>query len=201
MEMYDIVMLCVLGGATLFGFWKGIAWQLAALASYAASYVVSLKFSDRLAPYFGQQAPLNRFLAMAAIYAGTSLVIWLGFRLIKETINKVQLGSFDRQLGAVVGAAKGVVLCVVVTFFAVGLNEQLRESVLRSRSGHYIAELIRQADPVMPPEIHQVLDPYLEQLENELEPGGKPIQRLGRTKASPKQDDPFGPRLDDGWVR
>jgi hypothetical protein len=43
-----------------------------------------------------------------------------------------------------------------------------RDDVLRSRSGHYIALLIARADAVMPPEIHEVLNPYLDRLEHEL---------------------------------
>jgi hypothetical protein len=37
METYDIVMLAVLGLATLFGFLKGFAWQVASLASLILS--------------------------------------------------------------------------------------------------------------------------------------------------------------------
>jgi membrane protein required for colicin V production len=211
MEVYDLIMLVVFVGATLFGYVKGMAWQIASLLSYGASYFVSLKFSDRLAPFFGDQAPLNRFAAMLAIYAGTAFVIWMGFRTIRQTIDRVQLRSFDRQLGALLGAAKGVALCLVVTFFAVGLSQSVRESALRSRSGHYIAEFIRTADPIMPPEIHDVLDPYLEQITNELDPAGPPVHRLGRTISRPPTrqlplDPPaelnrFIPRLDDEWRR
>ena len=32
MQTYDIIMLAVLAGSTLFGFVKGMAWQLASLA-------------------------------------------------------------------------------------------------------------------------------------------------------------------------
>ena len=49
MEIYDVVMLAVLIGATLIGFWKGLAWQIASIASLVASYFLSLKFSEQLA--------------------------------------------------------------------------------------------------------------------------------------------------------
>ncbi|HEV2968573.1 MAG TPA: hypothetical protein VGY55_01210, partial [Pirellulales bacterium] len=47
-----------------------------------------------------------------------------------------------------------------------------RDAVLNSSSGHYIALLLNRAEPVIPPEIHEVLDPYLNQLETELQPDG-----------------------------
>src|SRR5690349_18392900 len=50
MQAYDIIMLAVLAGSTLFGFAKGMAWQMASLASLFLSYFVALNFSHLLAP-------------------------------------------------------------------------------------------------------------------------------------------------------
>src|SRR5262245_3171484 len=75
MQTYDLVMLAVLGAATIFGFWKGLAWQIASLASLVVSYFLALKFADRIAPMVSQHAPWNKFLAMLIIYAGASLAI------------------------------------------------------------------------------------------------------------------------------
>src|SRR5436190_21427975 len=108
MQTYDLLMLAVLGAATLFGFWKGMAWQIASLASLVVSYFASLRFSEQMAPFFAQtfkslQPPLNRFAAMFAIYVATSFVIWTLFRFISTAIDKVRLESFDKQLGAMFG--------------------------------------------------------------------------------------------------
>jgi membrane protein required for colicin V production len=174
MELYDICMLVVLAGATLFGAWKGMAWQIASTASLVVSYAVALRFSPQLAPHFGEQAPLNRFIAMFVLYVGTSIAIWLAFRIVAGFLNRVRLREFDRQMGALFGAAKGVLLCIAITFFAVTLSAKARGLVLQSRSGHYIAVLLDRAEAVMPPELHQVLDPYLHKLERELKPDAKP---------------------------
>jgi membrane protein required for colicin V production len=174
MQAYDLIMLAVLAGAALFGLWKGLAWQVASLASFVASYLVALNFSSRLAPYISAEEPWNRFAAMAILFVGTAAAVWLVFGMLREAIEKARLASFDRQLGALLGAAKGVVLCVVITFFAVTLSEAGREQVLRSRSGVYIARLIDRADPLMPPEVHKVLGPYLKELEGQLQGGRRP---------------------------
>lgn len=171
MEVYDICMLAVLVLATLFGAYKGMAWQVASLASIVASYLVALRFSEQFAPRFGDQAPLNRFIAMFVLYMVTSLGIWFAFRIVKNFIDRVRLREFDRQMGALVGAAKGVLLCVAITFFAVTLSERARAAVLQSRSGLVIAQLLDRAEGVMPRELHTMLDPYLNRLEQELKPG------------------------------
>jgi membrane protein required for colicin V production len=170
MQPYDIGMMIVLVAATVFGAYKGMAWQLASMGSLLASYFASLRFSETLAPYFSAEAPWNRFLAMLVIYLVTSLAIWLAFRVVSGAIERVKLREFDRQIGGLFGAAKGVLWCVVITFFAVTLSNRARETVLKSRSGYYIAALLHEATPVMPRELHQLLGPYLEQFNRQLDP-------------------------------
>jgi membrane protein required for colicin V production len=170
MEWYDLLMIAVLLGTTVFGFLKGVAWQIASLASLVASYFVALRFSASLSAtgLFGDEEPWNRFVAMLVIYLVTSLVIWLAFRVVSRAIDRVRLQEFDKQIGGLIGFAKGVLLCVAITFFALTLVPDTRDAILRSRSGHYLAILIARADAVMPPEVHDVLDPYLDRLEQEL---------------------------------
>src|SRR5215213_9724779 len=191
MQTYDMLMLVVLAGATVFGFWKGMAWQIASLAALVVSYFASLKFADQLAPMFGQQAPTNKFVAMAAIYVGTSFVIWMLFRFVAGAIDKIKLESFDRQLGGIFGFAKGVLLCIGITFFAVMLWPAQRDAIVGSQSGHYIVALLDKAHTVLPPEIHQAIDPYLNKIEEKLNPnfqphGGQDVRQLwpGQTQTN-----------------
>jgi membrane protein required for colicin V production len=175
MQTYDLLMLLVLLATTVFGFWKGMAWQLASLASLIVSYFAALRFSEQLAPVFGEHAPLNKFAAMLAIYVVTSFIIWMVFRLISGIIDKVRLESFDRQLGAMFGFAKGVLLCVAITFFAVTLMPPAQgEAIVASQSGRYIVALLDKSHSVFPPEIHQIVDPYLNKIEQRLNPNFQP---------------------------
>jgi len=189
MSAYDILMIVVLVGTTIFGAWKGMAWQLASLAALVLSYFVALRFSTQLAPVFGDHEPWNRFLAMLVIYMATSLVIWLLFRLVAGFIDRVKLKEFDRQLGAMFGLVKGVLLCVAITFFAVSLlPDQQKEVVLTSQSGFYIGRLIDKAHAVMPEEIHEVLHPYLHKIQDELDHGATGTADLPDDMAEPPSD-------------
>ncbi len=171
MEAYDVFMLLVLIAATIFGVWKGMAWQVASLASLVVSYFVALKASPQIAPMFGEQAPWNRYLAMLALYLVTSLVIWMAFRVVSGMIDRVKLSEFDRQIGGLFGLAKGVLLCVAITIFAVSLlPEQHKQTILESRSGYYIAVLLDKSHNVIPPELHDVLHPYIHQAQEQLNP-------------------------------
>jgi membrane protein required for colicin V production len=199
MQTYDLLMLLVLVCATIFGFWKGMAWQLASLASLVVSYIAALKFSERLAPTFGSTAPWNRFVAMLVIYMVTSFMIWTAFRLISGAIDKVKLEAFDKQLGALFGFAKGVLLCVAVTFFAVTLLPPAQgEMIVGSQSGQYIVALLNKADAVVPPEIHQVIDPYLNKVKERLNPGGQAGWPAGGA-GSPSAGQQSVPAQSTGW--
>ena len=168
-ETYDIVMLAVLLAATAFGAWKGLAWQLASLAAIFASYVVAYQFRHIFAEWIPVPAPWSIFLAMLLLYVLTSLGIWIIFQWVAKYIDRLKLKEFDRQIGALLGLAKGAILCVIITLFAVTLlGDQQRESIVNSRSGYYIAVLLNRSRGLMPEEIHEVLGPYLHALDDQL---------------------------------
>ena len=169
LEGYDLVMLGILAGAALLGYFKGMVWQLAWIAGICASSYVSFRYGSMLTPYFGNQAPWNRYAAMLAAYVGTSLGVWIVFRLISGAINAVHLSAFDHQLGLLLGLAKGALLCVVVTFFSVILAPDYRHQIVASRSGRLVAELIVRADTYLPKEIHDTVDPFVKQFEKQFQ--------------------------------
>jgi membrane protein required for colicin V production len=168
LDGYDLVMLGILAAAGLLGYFKGFVWQVAWIAGIAASSFVALRFSAALAPFCGQQPPWNRLIAMLALYVATSLVVWLVFRVVSGAINAVHLAAFDRQLGLLFGLAKGALLCVVVTFFAVTLAPAYRGQIVGSRSGRLVAEVIVRADELLPREISEAVEPFVRQFEEQM---------------------------------
>jgi membrane protein required for colicin V production len=175
-EGYDLMMLGILAAAALLGYFKGIVWQIAWIAGIAASTFVALRFAGHLAPFVGQQPPWNRLIAMLALYVGTSLVVWLLFRVVSGAIDAVHLSAFDHQLGLLLGIAKGALLCIVITFFAVTLAPAYRPQVVGSQSGRIVAEVITRADEILPREIAEAVNPFVKQFEDTLRNGGDATQ-------------------------
>lgn len=164
MSFYDILMFIVFAGAILFGLWKGLAWQIASLAAVFISYVVAMQFRGQVADLIQAPAPWNMFGAMLLLYLGTSFIIWIAFGYIRRTIERFHLKEFDRQAGALLGAIKGALLCMVITMFAVTVaDERVRSAVVTSKSGNFLARSINQLSAVVPKELHEVLDPLLNQ--------------------------------------
>ncbi len=164
-------MLVVLIGTMLFGAIKGFAWQLASITSIILSYVVAYNFREPLSESIQADPPWNRFLAMLILYVGTSLLIWVAFRMVSQTIDRFRLKEFDRQVGALFGLAKGALYCTLITLFAVTLlGETSREIVVQSKSGRYIAQVLDRSEAIIPEEIGQVIGPYLERFDDRLKP-------------------------------
>ncbi|MCC6510617.1 MAG: CvpA family protein [Pirellulaceae bacterium] len=178
MQAYDLIMLVVLGAATILGAIKGFAWQVASLASIFASYLVAVNFRFDLAKMIQATPPWNVFLAMLILYVGTSFVIWVAFRLLSGLIDQVRLKEFDRHLGALFGLAKGGMYCLLITMFAMTLlGPKQQEAICRSQSGYYIASALDNAGGVLPKELHDVVGPYLDRLDDKLHqqfPAGDP---------------------------
>jgi hypothetical protein len=133
-----------------------------------------MEFRDQVSSHINLAAPMNTFAAMLVLYLGSSMVIWLIFRVVRQSIEQLKLRDFDRQMGALVGAAKGGLIACLITLFAVTLlPEQQTQAIIGSRSGYFIARFLNQAQAIMPGEVRQVLGPYLEKLD---QPGlGDPI--------------------------
>ena len=189
MQIYDVIMLAVMIAAMVFGAWKGFVWQLASLCSLVVSYFVALRFSPNLAPHLSGQAPLNRFLAMLLIYVACGLVIWVLFRMLSGLIDRVKLKEFDRQMGALTGLAKGAILCVAITFFAVSLSgDKYRQSILESHSGRAIGHFIDRVDSIMPQGMHELVHPFLKEIDATLQ------QHAGQTAPGPASEKNADPR-------
>lgn len=169
MQAYDLIMLIVLAMATIFGAIKGFAWQLASIASVIVSYIVAYRFRFELSEMIQAAPPWNQFLAMLILYVGTSFVIWIAFRLLSSTIDRVRLKEFDRHLGAGFGFVKGLIYCLLITMFAMSLlGEDQQRAICQSRSGFYIATALDKGVGVLPKEIHDVVGPYLASLDDKL---------------------------------
>jgi hypothetical protein len=112
------------------------------------------------------------------------LAVWLVFRVVSGAISAIHLSAFDHQLGLLLGLAKGGLLCVVVTFFAVTMAPAYRHQIVASRSGRLVAEIIVRADEFLPKDIADTVDPFVKQFEEQFRQGpGGPIQPAARATA------------------
>ncbi|MGA1619041.1 MAG: CvpA family protein, partial [Pirellulales bacterium] len=125
------------------------------------------------------------------LYVATSLAVWIGFRVVSSAIDAVHLGAFDHQLGLVFGLAKGALICVVITFFTVTMVPGYRSQITGSHSGQIVARLIGEADRYLPPDVHETINPFLQQFQEQFDAGDGSGAAAGMAGASRSEGEPM----------
>lgn len=167
---FDLIVLILVGVSLIRGAWRGFAWQVASLASMIVGTVAAVRFGPQLGERLSAETPWNHYLGMFIVFAASGLLIWMLFRWISAAIDRMKLKDFDRQLGAVFGAIKGLLIAGIVAFFGVTLSEGFRVVVLSSRSGPVLTKLIERAATVLPPEVRRQMGEYLDEFERQRSP-------------------------------
>lgn len=162
---YDLLTLGILAVTTIRGAAKGIAWQLAAIAALVLCFVFATPLSIAIAPYIKLDPPLNRWVAMLGIYLVFSFATFATARTFRGWLEKERFVEYDRHLGAVFGLVKGVTLSLVLTFFVVAMSEKGRSYILHTYTGYAAAKIMDGLHPIMPEELHDVLEPYIHELD------------------------------------
>ena len=183
--VYDGIMLLIVFFTTVHGFWKGATWQIAPIMSLVLGYMVAMPMSVTMAHYFGAP-PQNRLFALVAIYIATSLVVYLVVRSFRAGIDKARLTEYDRHLGALLGAVKGVLLTLAITVILL---------ILKSESRTIAAKIINAVYPILPRAMHQLLRPYLKQLDGSLplDLGGQDAETMLNDDHLPDRRSPLTP--------
>ena len=171
MVWYDIVIMAILAYATWQGAQRGFVTQLA----WIAALILCFKFADKLAPMIEPQInveqPLRHWIAMLVLYVGFSLGSFMAAGILNSWMEKAKFKDFDRHLGALLGFVKGVVVSLVVTFFAVTVFDSLKTIVLESYSGRGACWILDTVKPITP----DYFPEYLQKAITELEKGLSPI--------------------------
>jgi len=131
-----VVLVAVLASATA-GFLSGFLWQVLRTAALLAAFVVATHFHGPLASYVGGEGPEPAVLIVSylGLLVGVLFAAYVALFLLRGPINALKVQLFDRLLGVVVGAAKGLLICgilslVVLTYAPTGtpLAQSVRSS-------------------------------------------------------------------------
>jgi hypothetical protein len=102
---------------------------------------------------------------MLILYLVFSFISFGVARVLHEMIEKMKIESLDRHLGAILGLVKGGMLSLFLTFFLVTLSHSARETIINSESGYVAAVVIDRLDPIIPGDLHALLEPYIRRLD------------------------------------
>jgi membrane protein required for colicin V production len=149
----DVAMAAVLLVSMLVGGWRGLVFELLALAGWVAAFILAQLYAPdaaKLLPVGAPGSALNLGAAFALVFLG-ALVLWtIAARLVRLVLHATPLSGLDRLLGAAFGLVRGVVLLLVVALL-VGLTPMARHPDWRASVGAaWLQALLRGAAPMLP---------------------------------------------------
>tara|TARA_B100000809_G_C15003446_1_gene482330 strand:- start:449 stop:985 length:537 start_codon:yes stop_codon:yes gene_type:complete len=164
MATYDLIMLAIALFATLFGAWKGLAWQIAWVSAVAISSLVALQLRTGVANQLGMVGPAGSYFAMGIVFAAVSVIIWLLYRMGYSWIKRSGLGKFDRRMGGAAGILSGLLLCTLITVISMSVSGPAgRAQIQSSYSGRWISSLLTRSSSYLPGDVQQKVDDLLEE--------------------------------------
>jgi membrane protein required for colicin V production len=119
---FDYVMLAVILVSVVISIWRGLVREVMSILSWIAAIWVALHYTVPFADTVLASAisnPSGRYAtAFVLIFVGTVFVLELIGVLLAKLLHAAGLAFIDRMLGAVFGAARGVLLAWVLVLVA-----------------------------------------------------------------------------------
>jgi len=176
-SVFDLIILAILAALTLRGIWKGMISQIVSVASFFICWIVATRFGSLVAPTIPLEAPWNQVAAAAIIFLVTLIAIRFAYTALEQLIKNWHLQKVNTLLGGLLGFTKGLLLCLIVTFFSVMLSETSRAVVFNSKSGSHLVQLITRISLFVPKDSYEFVHTQFAQFQNQVDkavPGKTP---------------------------
>lgn len=114
----DWIFIAVLMVSLALGAWRGFVYEVLALLSWIAAFILAQWFAPELAPKLplsSASAAVRYALAFVLIFVLGVFVGGLLAKLVKKLFAAVGLQPADRALGAAFGLLRGVILLLATT--------------------------------------------------------------------------------------
>jgi membrane protein required for colicin V production len=127
MTVFDISFLAIVAALTLRGLWRGFMLEWASVAGLIAGYLVAMTYADVLAQWLVSETNLH---PSTAKYTGFLIALLLTYvlvaalaKILTKLLKLILLGWINRLLGAISGAAKGLLLSGILLLAGQSLYE------------------------------------------------------------------------------
>jgi len=195
----DVAVLGMVAVGLVVGLLKGFLLQFTGLAAIVGGLFLADRYHGKLRTILDGIATSehNAAIAFVVIVLVTILVVALLSRLCQGVIRKLDLGAYDRLLGAALGALKAAVICAgillaIVAFAADGGS--IESAIGSSRAGPALWEAMDRVAGVLPEKVGQPVKQVLHQ--NALPPpvSPPPSKREGESTPPENAPPPTSPR-------
>jgi len=119
MNIFDFVILIILGIFVFNGVRKGFLREVAGLVGIVIAFILAVRFMDDLSVIFTYFLGLSPRIAVVVTAIVIFILVVVAFVLMAKVVRKLMelatLGWIDRLMGAMLGLLKGVIIVSIVT--------------------------------------------------------------------------------------
>ncbi|MDN3921749.1 CvpA family protein [Roseateles violae] len=149
----DLVLAGLLAASVLLGLWRGLMFELLAIAGWIVAYFGC----PYLAPIVGGWLPAERLGPNLVHLAGLVLafililIIWgLAAKLLRALLRATPLSGIDRLLGAGFGVLRGLLVCLLLVVVVSMTPAVASPTWAASQLAPWLQELLLGLRPVLP---------------------------------------------------
>lgn len=147
----DLLALAVLGLSALVGLWRGVVFELMALAGWLVAWLAAQTLVPLIAPHLPATLGSTGARGMTALVAGfiASLVVWgVLARLLRMALSATPLLLPDRVLGALFGGLRALLLALLAALVVGNTAWHCDARWRQSHSGPWLERLWAWLAPV-----------------------------------------------------
>jgi membrane protein required for colicin V production len=153
MTWLDYAVVGVFALSLVFGVWRGLVREVLSILGWIIAFLAANLLAGPLGPAMPQAIPSPE-LRVAAAYVAVFVVSLIATALLGLLLSKILkatgLGGVDRMLGALFGAARGLLIVLAAALLA-GLSSAPRQPFWRdSASGPLLAQAAQALKPLLP---------------------------------------------------
>ena len=153
MAWLDYAVIGVFAASVALGAWRGLVREVLSILGWVIAFLAANLLAGPLGPVMPEAIPspeLRVAAAYVAVFVGSLILVTLVGLLLSGIVKAVGLGGADRMLGALFGAARGLLIVLVATLLA-GLTSAPRQPYWRdSASGTVLVQLAQTLKPLLP---------------------------------------------------
>lgn len=153
MTWLDYAVFGVFAVSVVWGAWRGLVREVIAILGWVIAFLAANLFAGPFGEAMPQAIPtpeLRVAAAFVAIFIAALVLTALLGLLLSKIVNAVGLGGLDRLLGALFGAARGLLIVLAAALLA-GLTSAPRQPFWRdSASGETMARAALALRPWLP---------------------------------------------------
>jgi membrane protein required for colicin V production len=153
MTWVDYAVLGVFAASLVAGAWRGLVREVLSILGWVIAFLAANLLAGPLGPAMPDAIPspeLRIAVAYLAVFAGSLMVTALVSLLLSKIVQAAGLGGVDRMLGAIFGAARGLLIVLAAALLA-GLTSAPRQKFWRdSVSAPFLTQAAQALKPLLP---------------------------------------------------